>query len=265
MHRIAFVASLAGICLASISEARPTAIGGGITLTLSRPGMLQPGKSTFTPFPNPCGEHRPVCRPEPCHRPWVGWAPPCDGGIERTVIVYESGSPERDPTPARAEPEQDPGMVALRQGAYQEAAGIFLRAHMAQLARESEEGSAAAVDRRALRLHALALLGAGECADSATAFARAHTEDPTLRFEPLDGPELLGSASETRSVMLKAMRFAKRTGTAEGWSMVGYLKQAQGKSRQAGDFFARAAAAQVASPGPAGSRGALEPGTPSAI
>lgn len=244
MHRIALVASLAGMCLVPLAEARPTAIGGGITLTLSRPGMLQPGKSTFTPFPNPCGERPPVCRPDPCHRPWIGWAPPCDGGIERTVIVYQTGEAEVEPAPMRAAPEPDPGVVALRRGAYEQAAGIFLRQHADQVAREKAEGSTVAVDRRALRLHALALLASGACAESAEAFARAHAEDPTLRFEPLDGAALLGSASETRSVMLKAMRFAKRTGTAEAWSMVGYLKQAQGKGDQAERFFAWAEAAR---------------------
>ena len=181
------------------------------------------------------------------------------------MIVHETVESEVEPAPMRAEPEPDPGVVALRRGAYEQAAGIFLREHADQLGREKAEGSTAVVDRRPLRLHALALLGAGACVESAEAFARAYAEDPTLRFEPLDGQELLGSASEVRSVMLKAMRFAKRTGTPEAWSMVGYLKQAQGKSQQAEDFFARAAAAQVASPGPAGSRGALEPGTRSAI
>lgn len=140
-------------------------------------------------------------------------------------------------------PEPDPGMAALREGRYEEAANEFLRAHARRVREEeaaSAEGGVPIPDRSMLRLHALALAAGGEFARAADAFGAAHREDPGLGADPIDGARVLSSGAEARRIVLDAMQFAKRTDSADAWAMVGYLKQVQGEHDEARALVAKA-------------------------
>ncbi len=129
-------------------------------------------------------------------------------------------------------PAPDAAMVDLRAGRYSEAASQFLaRAQKREREESAAEsgGGIALVDRTALRLHGLALAGAGDMRGAARAFAEAYAEDPLLGSDPIVGDEVLASAAEVRRIVLECLEFAKRDGAPESWAMVGYLMQVQGR------------------------------------
>jgi hypothetical protein len=262
MIRYAPLATIAVLAIAPGALANPTAIGGGITITLSRPGTFPPPSrgSHFTPFPNPCTDAPIHCRPNPCHRPCNGWSNGPAWGAwgwnsgcwsdwnSQTLVVIDvpSNSAATEPITIPTLPQPDPAMLALRAGRYAEAASAFLRAHDERRIREAQAVGEAIPDRSALRLHALALAGAGDFAAAAAAFATAHREDPALGADPIDGDRVLPSRAEARRIMLGASRFARRTGAADAWAMVGYLTQVEGRHDLARSFLARAQDLRIA-------------------
>jgi hypothetical protein len=259
MIRSVLFAPIAVLACAPFALANPTAIGGGIQITLSRPGTFPPPSrgSHFTPFPNPCTDAPIHCRPNPCHRPCNGWSNGPAWGWNsgcwsdwnsQTFVAIDvpSNTAATDPITIPTLPQPDPAMLALRAGRYTEAAAAFLRAHDERRIREAQAVGTPIPDRSALRLHALALAGAGDFAAAAEAFATAHREDPALGADPIDGAAVLPSRTEARRIMLDASRFARRTGAADAWATVGYLTQVEGRHDLARSFLARAQDLRIA-------------------
>lgn len=135
--------------------------------------------------------------------------------------------------PAPTAPPPDPAIEALRAGEYARAVDL-LRERVEQRQRqETESPDSTEIDRTALRLYGLALVGAGRLADAAEAFARAYEEDPALESAPLDGRSLLSGSRELRGLVLAAIGYAREAGSPQAWQMVAHLMVAEGREDRA--------------------------------
>jgi len=165
--------------------------------------------------------------------PLFGLDPRLGFGSETSEGVGSLDFPEAPPAPSEAphEPEApEPwsaqmarqGVEALRARDYDAAAGLYagLAAH------DPEEPE----HRRRL---ALALLGAGLVEDAGAAMLRAYTDAPELTWRPLDAPGLLGSASETRRMLNRAVTHANRTDDASVMLLSAVLMQSEGRETPA--------------------------------
>jgi hypothetical protein len=132
------------------------------------------------------------------------------------------------PTPVVA-PPVDEGREALRAHEYGRAIAIYERRHEEQTSVEAGSPSGPLVDRTALRLLAVALVGSGRMEDGVAALSRALAEDASLARRPLDGLDLIGSRRELRRLVAQAVKFAKANSSPQSWELVASLMEAEGR------------------------------------
>lgn len=237
-----------GMLLAGGSAiAGPSFVGSGITIVSTNGGVL--GASTFAGFypgyfngigicQGGCGwQYLMYCQDGSYY--WYG---PTYEGLPLIEAVRREDPELMKAIIGPTMPEPDRAMLDLRARRYVEAATEFLRRHDARVRDEAIAEGIAIPDRSELRLAALALAGAGSFEASAARFAQAHSEDPLLGADPIDGGRVLESLTEARRIVLDAMQFAKRTDTADAWALVGYLMQVQGRYDEARAMLARSLA-----------------------
>lgn len=84
------------------------------------------------------------------------------------------------------------------------------------------------VDRR---IAALALLSLGDVRAATAAMARAYADNPSLATMPINAADLLGGRD--RMMLSRAVRFAHRDASANGWLLVAVIMQGQGRNERA--------------------------------
>lgn len=177
--------------------------------------------------------------------------------IERRVDPSQGSLPAvsqgtavtRENDAAPPEP-RDEAIDAIRAKRWDIAIAALERRTREQEDAESSASPAVAPDRRAHRLLALALCGAERWESAAELFEQAEREDATRATSGLNGPAVMGSRSDFRRLVTRAVDHAHRANTGSAWRLVARLMQAEGRTELAqkmldrADEFERAAASE---------------------
>jgi tetratricopeptide (TPR) repeat protein len=162
-------------------------------------------------------------------------------------ILPPEAFPRETEPPAEPADKRELALQSLADGAYDEAAERLsaLLDALAPRARPVDGGEATGDTARGelLRLHGLALAGAGQYDAAGGRFARAYEVAPSLKQTPFDGAEALGSDDALRNVVRRAVQHAHRAQTERAWFCVGVLMHAQGRHALANEMMERAEAA----------------------
>jgi hypothetical protein len=167
--------------------------------------------------------------------------------LDPSVAMPPSGSAAPAAPPPRQAPEViDLGVEALRLRDYPRAAVVYERRMQERAELESTvEPADRRADRTAQRLLGIALLGSDRLVEAQASIVGAYAEDAELAARGFDAKAVLGSASELRRLVNKAVSHAHRDESAEAWTMVAHLMSMEGRDAIAKKMLERAAAAKA--------------------
>lgn len=148
-----------------------------------------------------------------------------DGRIDPNLIIYP-------PQDQNAIPEAPPTAEELIAETRYRDAEDLLRAELAD----------APGDAVLARLLAVALAGTGDFENASKQMSLAYQVAPTLSTYPFSEQDPSPGVSELRALSINAVRFARRTPSAEAWLLVAVLIQAQGRHDVSARMMDRAAA-----------------------